>query len=336
MKRTIWIAGALIIIVVIAIGGYAAFNLPASSPAPSEKFKVAVTLFGAALDGSWNQFWYEGANQVALLNPDIEITSAEWVYTADYERVASGYASQGYDLMIATAGDYQDGALKIAPNFPNTYQVVQTGWLNASNVAPLNIWPNEGSYLAGMLAAYMTNTSKLGIVGSNPWPSQIAAFDGFERGAKAVDPNIDVEEVWTNSYTDTAVGRSAAIALLDADVDVIYFTISGMALGGIPAVVERNKLAIGAFLDMNSLGPQNVITSVLWNAPGPIMAVIDSIRDGTFDGHSYDFFMKDGACDIAPYHYLDSMIPADVKAKIADTRAAILSGTLQIPLVTSR
>lgn len=339
MKKTTWVAIGLVIVLIVAIGvGAYYLTRPEEEEIPTEEFRVALILFGAALDGSWNEFWYEGAHEIELLHPEITVTVSEWVYTADYARVAGGYAAQGYDLIVATTPEYQTPALTIAPDYPDTMTVIQGGWLNASNVGPINIWPNEGSYLAGMLAAYMSNTSKIGVIGSFTYPSQISAHEGFMAGARAVNPTIDIRETFTESWIDTALGRSAAIAMMDAGVDDIYFTTSGMALGGIPACKERGKLAIGAFLDMNSIAPKTVITSVMWKSAGPIMKVIDEIRAGTFDPVTEDhvFFMKDGAVDIAPYHFFEDKIPTDVKAEIAAAREAIINGTLTVPLVKSR
>lgn len=339
MKRSTLIAFSLLIVAVVAVGsvvGY--YSLNATSKPSTTGFKLALILFGAALDGSWNQFWYEGVNQINVAHPEIQVSIAEWVYTADYERVASGYANQGYNLIVGTDPSYQDGAVKIAPSYPKTTQVCQGAWLNATNFAPINIWTNEGSYLAGMLAAYMTNSSVIGVVGTAPYPSQIAAHDGFMLGARSVKPNIDIKETFTQSWTDTALGRSATIAEMDSGADVIYFTSSGMALGGIPAIAERNHLAIGAFEDLNGLAPQTVMTSVVWKPAEPIMQVINDIQTGKFDGtkNQYNWFMKDGAVQLSPYHYFENIIPADVEAKIADTKEAIMNGTLVVPLHTSR
>jgi len=337
MKKTTWIAiGLIIMIVVVSVGAYY-LTRPAPTP-PPEEFRVALILFGAALDGSWNQFWYEGMGEIMLLHPEIKVTVSEWVYTADYARVAGGYAAQGYDLIIATTPEYQTPALEIAPNYPDTISIIQGGWLNASNVAPINLWPNEGAYLAGMLAAYMSNTSRIGVIGSFTYPSQISAHEGFMAGARAVNASIVVKETFTGSWIDTALGRSAAIAMMDDGVDIIFFSTSGMALGGIPACEERGKLAIGSFVDMNYMAPKTVITSNIWRSAGPVMTMITAIREGTFDPitKSYAFFMKDGANDISPYHYFEDKIPTAVKAQITNTREAIINGTLTIPLVMSR
>jgi basic membrane protein A len=68
------------------------------------------------------------------------------------------------------------------------------------------------------------------------------------------------------------------------------------------------------------------------------MTVINEIREGIFDGRTrqYVFTMKNGSCDIAPYHYFEDKIPESVKAEIAAAREAIINGTLTVPLVTSR
>jgi basic membrane protein A len=309
---------------------------PSATPEP---FKIALIVEGELADGSWNQFEYDSIQQIEAM-PEYELSYSENVGIPDFARVAADYCRQNYDMIIAHTFDFQEPALEVAPNCPNTKFVVQGGWKFADNVAGMGIWPNEGGYLAGVLGGLMTKTNKLGLIGGFAYaPTQVSIHEAFKLGVKSVNPDATVVETWTGTWFDVGIGYEAANAMIDDGVDFITISLSGPGLGAIDAAKDHNAkggnkvYAVGAFVDMNSRAPDTVITSGLWLAKEPTLKIIKLIQDGQFEGKSYDFFMADGASDIAPYHSLDSEIPQEVKDKVAEVRQQIIDGTLKVPLI---
>ena len=272
-----------------------------------------------------------------LKNKGIEVSYSEKVAIPDFERVAAEYAEKGYDLIIGHTYEYQEPAVKVAPRYPNTYFAVTGGWQYAPNVAALGIWAHEGGYLAGMLGALISKTQKIGLIGAFDYaPSQVSFHEAYKLGAKAVKPDIKIVETWVGTWYDVALGYEAAKAQIDAGVDFLAISLSGPGMGAINAAKEKPGVyVVGAFVDMNELAPDTVITSNMWRATEGVMAIIQAIKEGKFEGKSYDFSMPQGASVLAPYHNLDSKIPADVKAKIEQARADIMSGKLVVPLIKS-
>jgi basic membrane protein A len=312
-------------------------------PTPTEPFKVVVIVTDVMEDRSWNQWVYDGAKKLEEVE-GIEVAYAEKVGVPDFERVASDYAEQGYDLIVAHTFDYQEPALKVAEKYPDTNIAVVGGWMLTDNVVPVDVWTHENGYLAGMLGALMSTTGKIGLVGGfADAPSQVAFHEAFKIGARAADPEVEILETWTGTWYDVALGYEAATAQMDAGVDYIGLSLSGPGFGVIQAAQERNAkgvephvYVIGAFVDMNELAPDTVLTSTTREAFQPLLTLIEAIKDGTFGTKAYNFGMPDGAADLAPYHGLADKVPQDVKDKIEQTKQDIIQGKLVVPLISER
>ena len=309
-------------------------------PEPTEEpMRIALIVAGELEDGSCNQFQYESMKVVDEM-PGYEVSYSENVAIPDFERVAADYCRQNYDLIYAHTFDYQEPALKIAESCPNTIIAGQGFWEYSDNVVGMTVWPCESAYLAGVLGGLMTKTNKLGLIGGFAYaPTQVCVHEAFKLGALSVNPDAEFAETWTGTWYDVALGYEAASAMIDDGVDFINISLSGPGFGAIDAGKDHNAAGgnkvyvVGAFVDMNSLAPDTVITSALWLTTEPTLKLLELVRKGEIEGKNYEFFMSDGATDLAPYHGLEDEIPQEVKDKVAEVRQAIIDGTLEVPII---
>lgn len=315
---------------------------PTEAPPPTEEpFQIALIVAGELADGSWNQFQYESMQEIEGMS-GFEVAYSENVDIPDFERVATDYCRQGYDLIIAHTFDYQEPALKAAENCPETRIAVQGGWEFSERVAGLTVWPCEGGYLAGVLGGLMTQTNKLGLIGGFEYaPTQLCFHEAFKMGAESVNPDVEIAETWTGTWYDVALGYEAASAQIDDGVDFMAISLSGPGFGAIDAAKDHNAAGeepkvyvVGAFVDMHERAPDTVITSTVWKSTEPTLALLDIIREGNFEGKNYEFFLADGATDLAPYHELADEIPQEVKDKVDEVRQDIIDGSIEVPLIT--
>lgn len=312
-----------------------------SPPEPTqEPLKIALIVAGELQDGSWNQFQYESMQAIDAM-PEYDVTYSENVAIPDFERVALDYCRQNYDLIIAHTFDFQESALKVADSCPNTLIAGQGFWEFRDNVVGLTIWPCETAYLEGVLGALMTQSNKLGLVGGFAYaPTQVCHHEAFKLGVHSINPDAQVSETWTGTWYDVALGYEAASAMIDDGVDFLSISLSGPGFGVIDAAKDHNAeggnkvYATGAFVDMNDLAPDTVITSALWLSTQPTLSLIQLFQDGKIEAKNYEFFMADGASDLAPYHGLADEIPQEVKDKVVEVRQQIIDGELEVPLIT--
>lgn len=318
------------------------------TPAPVEIPRVAVIYSGKAQDQSWNQFMYNDVEALAAQGV-LELSNAEDVTPADFERVASDYAEQGYDLIIGHTSDFVEPAIKVATEYPDVNFAITGATDFLPNLAGLNNWGHQTSALAGALAAMMTETGVVGIVGGFASPTQFVYHEGFKFGVYMVNrDNLEADpaaeqvsclETFSGTWFDAAIGYEAGIAQMDQGADWIYITLSGPGFGVIQAAEETGKAkVIGTFVDMNEFAPDVVVTSVERHAALPLEAILNDIRNGTFTGKDYSFDETNGGTALSPFHNWEDQIPAEVKARLADYRQKIVSGVgrYRVPFVTAK
>lgn len=182
--------------------------------ADGKTYKVALCLSGAANDMGWCQSAYDG---LKLLEADYgcEVTYTENLTPDDIEAAFADYAASGYDVVIGHGYEFGDPAVDVAEQYPDTKFIVTEGEVSADNVASYVSKCEEGGYIMGMLAAGMSESGKVGFIGPIQGASLVKIMNGFEDGAKEVNPDIQVQTAWTGSFTDTALGKEAAQAMID-------------------------------------------------------------------------------------------------------------------------
>jgi basic membrane protein A len=140
------------------------------------------------------------------------------------------------------------------------------------------------------------------------------------------------EGVFTGDFQDMNKGKEATESLFDEGVD-IFIPVGGQI--GIPGFdVARERGGYGIWVDTDGYlslqGVQDVIlTSVMKVMDQSVFSVIDAVKNGTFQGCTdYVGDLTNGGVNIAPYHDLDSAVPAELKAEVEDLKAKIISGEI--------
>lgn len=299
----------------------------------SKTFKVALCLSGAANDMGWCQSAYEG---LKLLESDYgcETAYTENLTPDDIEAAFADYAANGFDVVIGHGYEFGDPAVEVAEQYPDTKFIVTEGEVSADNVASYVTKCEEGGYIMGMLAAGMSKSNKIGFVGPIQGASLVKIMNGFEDGAKSVKSDIEVQTAWTGSFTDTALGKEAAQAMIDNGADVIGHCANESGTGAINAAKEAKVYATGDSYDQNGLAPETVLSSSVYHIPNVIETAFQTVADGSFAGGIYDLGMKEGAVSIASYHELEAEVPDEVKAEIEKKVSAIAAGEFSVPCDT--
>ena len=118
-----------------------------------------------------------------------------------------------------------DGMVKAAAKAPDTIFMHATGYKgNKSNMDNYVCHSFQARYLTGIAAGMLTKTNKIGVVGSHPIPEIIRNINALTIGAQSVNPDIEVNIVWINSWFDPPKDMDAAKALLESGNDILYTT----------------------------------------------------------------------------------------------------------------
>ena len=321
------------LIVFVLIGAFAfAGGSKETEPQGDRPLKVALILSGPANDQGWNAVALQGLTEAAE-KYGLETAYSEHIGIADSEAAFTDYASQGYDLIIGHGFQYGDPAARVGKRFPDTKFLAIEGATYSENVASYVIACEEAGYLMGVLAASMSKTGKIGIVGGVEQPSIIKVVEAYKLGAKSVNPDIKVSSVYIGSFTDVSLGKEAALAMADQGADVLSHIANQAGTGVIMAAQERGLLATGDSWDQSVIAPDTVVCSTIYSVPALIMTAVEKVQNGTFEGGIFNLGMSAGVVDIAPYHEFSDVVPQSVQDKIEELKAQITSGAFDVPVI---
>ena len=298
----------------------------------SEKLKVALCLTGPANDGGWCQLAYDGLT-AAGEQYGVEFSYTENLQTTDMEAALTDYAAQGYDLIFGLGFQFGDPALSVAEKYPDVKFIVFEGDVSAENVLSCKISNEQSRYLLGYLAARLSESGVVGFVAGPAQPSIIKPAEAFKLGAKAANPDVKVLVTYCESFTDVALAKEAAIAMLDQGADVIGHGANTAGTGAIKACEERGKMAMGAAADQNDIAPNTVVCSDMYSFGDVLLYIVGNATEGKFEGGIQSYGFAEGIVNLAPYHSFEDKIPQEVKDEIEDLKQQIIDGTLVVPVI---
>ncbi|WNV92186.1 BMP family ABC transporter substrate-binding protein [Umezawaea sp. Da 62-37] len=165
-------------------------------------------------------------------------------------------ASEGFNPIVGVGFAYTEALKVVAPEFPDVrFGLVDSAVEGAPNVTPLVFAEQEGSFLAGVVAAYQSKACHVGFVGGVDIPL-IQKFEaGYAQGAKAAAPKIRVEKKYITpagdftGFQDPAKGQEIAKGLIETGADVLYPAAGASGIGVFSAVKQAGVLAIGCDAD---------------------------------------------------------------------------------------
>jgi basic membrane protein A len=120
-------------------------------------FKVALLTPGPISDKSWNGGAYAGLMAIRD-SLGAQVSHIQTKTPAEFDENFRQYGAKGFDLVFGHGFEFQDAALRVARDYPNTVYVTTSGTSVAKNVAGGEFAFEEASYLAGMIAGRMTKS----------------------------------------------------------------------------------------------------------------------------------------------------------------------------------
>ncbi len=302
-----------------------ALALAAGSAQAEDKLKIGFIYVSPIGDAGWTFQHDTGRKELeAAFGDKIEIKVLDTIPEGpEAERVTRELASSGHQIIFGTSFGYMNPMLKVAKTFPKVHFEHATGYKTAKNLGNYNARFYEGRYLAGIVAGAMTKSNKLGYVAAFPIPEVLQGINAYTRGAQSVNPDIEVNVVWVNSWFDPGREREAADTLLDQGADVVTHHTDSTA--PVIAAEEKGKYAIAYHSDMSKYGAKAHLTSVTHHWGDYYKAIVQSALDGQWAAGSVWGGMKEGMVNIGA---MNEAVPADVVAKVEAAKAAIIDGSL--------
>ena len=304
--------------------GAAALTLGLALPAlAQDKTKVGFIYVGPVGDGGWTYEHDQGRLAVEEhFGDQVETVFQESVPEgADAERAITQMALQGADLIFTTSFGFMDATMAVAGKFPDVKFEHATGYKTADNVSAYSARFYEGRAITGYLAGAMTESDKIGYIGSFPIPEVIRGINSSYLHAKQANPDVEIAVVWLNTWFDPAKEADATQALLDQGADVVLaHTDSTAPL----AVLEKaGAYGFGQAADMAEYKPTPRLSSIIDDWAPYYIERVQAVVDGTWESHNVWQGIGDGMVGIGEF---TGPIPEDVLAHVTQMKDDSASG----------
>ena len=363
MKKTLTLVGVVATSTALALAGCAkapgtdagssaAPSTSASGGASAAGFKACmVSDSGGFDDKSFNQTAYKGLTD-AKTQLGIETGQVESNAAADYAKNVQSMVDAKCNIIVTVGFALSDDTLASAKANPSIkYAIVDNNdpkaYPAAKNLKPLVFNTAQSSFLAGYLAAGMTQTKKVATFGGMKYPTVTIYMDGFAQGVQYYNTQkkADVQVLgwdetkqdgqFVGSFEDQKGGQRVAQGLVSQGADILFPVAGPAGLGGLQAAKASSGKVNAIWVDTDGCVSaetycSNIITSVTKGLDVSVTDAIKAAQDGSFDNSPYVGTLDNGGTGLAPYHDFDSKVPADLKAEVDTLKADVVSGKIKI------
>jgi len=298
--------------------------------ADAEPMKIGLVAPSASNDLAWTQAMFDSLNRVAD-GRDIEIAVTDGTFVVEDAGAAiRGYAEDGFDLVIAHGTQYGGPLQEIAADFPDVSFAIgtSTDFFGLDNIFAYSVDAGQGGYVNGVMAAQLTETNNIGVVGPVPAGDAKLYIDGFVAGVEAQDSGVEVNVNYIDSFSDVLLASEAAKALVGAGADVLTGS-AQMVVGATGVAAEEGIPWFGSQSNQTGLGEDVVVVSVVYHWEGLLNDVLDKIQAGTLGGEAVSISVADGGLEL---EFNDAFgLDADIRASAESTIAGIGDGSIVVP-----
>jgi len=297
---------------------------------PAKEYKLAAIFPGVITDNDYNTLAYVGMTE-AQKSLGIEAVYSESVPVPDVDRVMREYIDAGYNIIWTHGGQFVTQTVELAKLFPEVVFIAEGD--SAIENAPANLWMidrnfNVGYYGIGATAALASTTKKIAYLGGQALPFSYQEVHAIQQAIADLGSDVELVPVWTADFNDPAKTRQLADALIADGVDVIMGSVNLGMVGvfeAAKATTDKKILITAKYIDKTSFGPENYITSVLYDFAGPLVDIITSIQGGQTGGY-YPLGFDTGVKLQLPLQN----VSAEVAAQVEEIVNKVISGEITV------
>ncbi|SDJ50623.1 BMP family ABC transporter substrate-binding protein [Streptomyces indicus] len=248
-RRTLAPAALLSVAGLLALTACGGNSSAQDGASGSGALKVGVLFPGSLSDGGFMESAYRGYQRAAKEHAGkVTFRKVEQVQAADYEQALVRFATSS-DLVISMGGQTDAAVRKVAARFPKVKFAEIGGPADGKPTANLALYDPqqaEAAYLSGAAAALLSKKKTVGFVGGAELPAIVNAAKEFERGAKAVVPDVEVlTPQYVGDFNDAAKAKQSALADYSAGADVLGQILNLGQKGVVQAAAGKGGTLIG-------------------------------------------------------------------------------------------
>ncbi|WP_340388756.1 BMP family ABC transporter substrate-binding protein [Paenibacillus sp. FSL E2-0151] len=318
----------MMILTVLILGACSPNN---TTTATDTRTKVGIVLTEVGLgDRSFNDAAFDGLVQ-ARNEKSIVFDYREPGDNA--EAAFEEFAQAKFDLVIGLSDAVQADMEKVAAKYPDQQFLMIDSQSELPNIASISFRAEEGSYLAGVIAAMASTEDHVGFLGGIEIPVLRNFELGFKQGVLAVKPNATVDVVYAGDFGNAELGEQLAAEMIqEKGADVIYVAAGLTGVGALTEIQKLGKYAIGVDTDQFFLAEKSILTSMLKNVDVSIYNAVNTFvqNNHTFPQKEIVEGLAENAVGLTALHNIT--LSDEQQQTFEDLKAKISSGQIKITL----
>ena len=307
-----------------------------------------VTNLNPINDKAFNQAAWEGLQQAKSEGIADWVKYIESTDGRDYSKNIKTFANLGYDVIFTIGESMSESTATAAEQYPEQYffgiDQYQDWSIDTDSSNDLNnltglVFPeDQAGFLAGALAALMTETNRVGAVcASDFFPHVWRYGEGFRAGAVYIDPDLEIQVLYHDdvsadqSFNDPEWGASTTAMLIDTGADVIFGVGGETAQSVLTESATRGVYVIGADSDQYLLEPvaaPKLLSSAMKSITSAVIENLLVTRAAQKGNAAFPAGNTFGEVKLAPFHDLDGVVPDEVKVRLEELALMLQNGIL--------
>lgn len=345
VRKTLWF-GAGLVAASVTLAGCAPAPDAEEGGAAADGCVRMVTNSGGLEDRSFNQSTWEGlqdAEEEYGVGAEALVSTSETDLAPNVQQAVDS----GCGLVVTVGYELADATLDQAGRNPDIAFAIVDETVDAENVKPVVFDTAQASYLAGYLAAGVSETGIVATFGGGNQPPVTLFMDGFVDGVarynevhgtdvRALGWNKDAQDgSFTGDFEDINKGKVLTEGFVDQGADVILPVAGQVGEGAAAAAVERDGVSV---IWVDSDGYETLpaefrpvlLTSVLKNTQQAMVEIVGDVQEDRFTNEPYVGTLENGGVELAPYHDLEALVPPELQGELEGIRQAIIAGELVV------
>lgn len=264
-----------------------------------------------------------------------EIKFVEATDSANFEPTIRSMCDANYDVIITSFNSHAAATVALSQEYPDIkFGIIDAG-LEADEIAKypnlteIGIERGYNSFVAGVVAAYMSEANIVGFLGGADNNAVNWILAAWQQGLQYVNPDITDYVVYINSWSDPTLGKEHAESLIEKGCDVLAASAGGCEPGVCQSASENGVYYCAydthyyEYLDGLELGCAKSDIAKM------IEIVIDSAIDGTFAGGQVVYYGYEYGT--VSFEFAEGTdIPEELRALVDEVSEKILDGTIVI------
>ncbi len=307
--------------------------LSAGAARAAEIAPAVIFDMGGKFDKSFNEGVHDGAEAFTRAT-GVAVREFEPQNDTQREQAIRNFARRGLTPIIAVSFSQATAVKAVAAEFPALRFVIIDAVVEAPNVQSILFREEQGSYLAGMLAAMRSATGKVGFVGGMDIPLIRKFACGYAEGARAVNPKVEVLQNMTGStpaaWADPVRGAELARSQMERGADVVFHAAGATGLGVLQAAADAGQYGIGVDSNQNMLHPGHVLTSMVKRVDVATRAALEAASAGTWHPGTQVLGLAEDGVGLAFDENNAGVVTPEMRGRITEARAGIASGKITV------